>query len=131
MLIKIMVTVTNISRYRFFICNRNFNLKLTNFVLVSNGSYMEDILLSDRWQHDKFHVGLLTPEKEEDAKAFGTHWSRIRSERSKERERRSRSSSGGSRRSRNRKPKKRGKSSRSSSYGSRSRSRGRRRRRRS
>lgn len=57
------------------------------------------VSFSDRWQHDKFHVGLLTPEKEEDAKAFGSHWSKIRSERSKERDRRSRSSSG-SRRSR-------------------------------
>ena len=34
--------------------------------------------ISDHWQHDKFHQGLLTPEKEEDMKAFGTHWSKIR-----------------------------------------------------
>ena len=70
---------------------------------------MYTLVFTDRWQHDKFHVGLLTPENEEDAKAFGSHWSRIRSEKSKERERRSRSSSGSHR---SRRKKTRGRSSR-------------------
>jgi len=94
----------------------------------------------DKWQHDKFEGDEErdTPEKETDAASFGKHWSKIRSERSKERERkksRSRSRSRRSRsgtgsrsrtRSRTRRKKRRGKFSRSrsgsSSESSRSRS---------
>jgi len=104
----------------------------------------------DKWQHDKFEDGQarVTPEKESDVASFGKHWSKIRSERSKERDRKksgSRSRSRSRRRSRSgsrsrsrtrsqtRKRKRRGKfsrsrsgssseSSRSKSYSSRSRS---------
>jgi len=98
----------------------------------------------DKWQHDKFEEGEArdTPEKESDVASFGKHWSKIKSERSKERERnksgsRSRSrgrSRSGTRsrsrtRSRTRRKKRRGKFSRSrsgsSSESSRSRSRSR------
>merc|ERR1719318_1286441 len=43
----------------------------------------------DKWQHDKFEEGEArdTPEKESDVTSFGKHWTKIRSERSKERER--------------------------------------------
>ena len=45
----------------------------------------------DHWRHDKFSDALNpSPEKDE---AFGSHWSQIRSERSKERERQSKSRS--------------------------------------
>jgi len=94
----------------------------------------------DKWQHDKFEEGEArdTPEKESDVTSFGKHWTKIRSERSKERDRkksRSRSRSRRSRsgtgsrsrtRSRTRRKKRRGKFSRSrsgsSSESSRSRS---------
>jgi len=97
----------------------------------------------DKWQHDKFEEGEArdTPEKESDVASFGKHWSKIRSERSKERERKksgSRSRSRSRRRSRSgtrsrsrtrshtRRKKRRGKFSRSrsgsSSESSRSRS---------
>lgn len=96
----------------------------------------------DKWQHDKFEEGEArdTPEKETDVSSFGKHWSKIRSERSKERERkksgsrsrsrsrrRSRSGSRSRTRSQTRRKKRRGKFSRSrsgsSSESSRSRSR--------
>lgn len=94
----------------------------------------------EKWQHDKFEDGEHgdTPEKEGDKESFGKHWSKIKSERSKERERnrsRSRSRSRRSRtgsgsrsrtRSRTRRKKRRGKFSKSrsgsSSESSRSRS---------
>jgi len=94
----------------------------------------------EKWQHDKFEDGEAgdTPEKETDKASFGKHWSKIKSERSKERERnrsRSRSRSRRSRtgsgsrsrtRSRTRRKKRRGKFSKSrsgsSSESSRSRS---------
>ena len=68
----------------------------------------------ERWSHDKFNASMTSPgpEKEE---AFGSHWSQIRSERSKERDRQSRSQSRSSR-SRSRKRR----HSSSSSYSSRS-----------
>merc|ERR1712130_83110 len=63
----------------------------------------------EKWQHDKFEDGETrdTPEKEVDKASFGKHWSKIKSERSKERERnrsrsRSRSRSGSGSRSRTR-----------------------------
>ena len=72
-----------------------------------------------RWRHDKFdkfNDAANTPEKEE---AFGSHWSQIRSERSKERDRqsksRSRSSRSRSSRSRSRSNKRRSRYSSSSS----------------
>ena len=45
-----------------------------------------------KWAHDKFQETLNSPEKLEHSPAFGSHWSQIRSERSKERDRRSDSS---------------------------------------
>ena len=45
-----------------------------------------------KWGHDKFQETLNSPEKLEHSPAFGSHWSQIRSERSKERDRRSDSS---------------------------------------
>jgi len=94
----------------------------------------------DKWQHDKFEEGEAhkTPEKASDVASFGKHWSKIRSERSKERERnrsksrsRSKSRTGSQSRSRTRsrtrRKRRRGKfsrsRSRSSSESSRSRSR--------
>merc|ERR1711892_38309 len=72
----------------------------------------------DKWQHDKFEGDEErdTPEKETDAASFGKHWSKIRSQRSKERERKKSRSRSRSRRSRS------GTGSRSRSYSSRSRS---------
>jgi len=97
----------------------------------------------EKWQHDKFEDGEArdTPEKETDAASFGKHWSKIRSERSKERNRnrsrsksrsrsrksRSRSDSRSRTRSRTKRRRRRGKFSKSrsgsSSESSRSRSR--------
>lgn len=76
----------------------------------------------EKWKHDKFMETQLSPKKERE-EAFGSHWSKIRSERSKERERnrsqsrsRSRSRSATPRRSRRRR--RRGKFSRSPSSSS-------------
>merc|ERR550519_1345917 len=87
-----------------------------------------------KWKHDKFMENQLSPKKERE-EAFGSHWSKIRSERSKERERnksqsrsksrtrsRSRSRSATPRRSRKRRRRGKFSRSRSSSESSRSRS---------
>ena len=47
---------------------------------------------AQKWTHDKFQESLQSPEKVDHSPAFGSHWSQIRSERSKERDRRSESS---------------------------------------
>jgi len=69
-----------------------------------------------KWAHDKFQETLNSPEKLEHSPAFGSHWSQIRSERSKERDRRSDSS--GSSRSRSSRRRSHSSSSRSSDSGS-------------